>query len=189
VKKVSAILLSSLLFFNWYGYRLLTDLMQNKASNRLEAKLDKDQYDPSQLIEIRVPINLPYHNDWDQFERFKGEIELNGIHYSYVKRKVEKGELVLLCLPNSEKQMLSSARDQFFKLVNDLQQPSNGKNADKGNQISVKNVLSDYDQDNHQWSLTYPEPISYIDSHNYREDVNSCFHGSPEQPPELNHSA
>lgn len=178
-----------LLFFNWYGYRLFTDLMQNKASDRLEAKLDKDQYDPNQLIEIRIPINLPYHNDWDQFERFKGEIELNGIHYSYVKRKVEKGELVLLCLPNSEKQMLSSARDQFFKLVNDLQQPSDGKKTDKGNANTFKNVLTDYDRDNHEWSLTSPLRLSCIASCAYRDDAQNHFHGSPEQPPEENYSA
>lgn len=184
LKQIASILLLGLLFFNWYGYRMVSDYLQQKSDTKLEAKLDNNDYDESQLIELRVPINLPYHNDWNGFERFNGEIEINGVHYKYVKRKVEKGELVLLCLPNSEKQLLRSARDNFFKLVNDLQQNNSGKKSDNNNSSSLKGLFSDYLKEKNNWTLALlsdPKtnyPVSDI------QISSSYFSSSPEQPPE-----
>ena len=144
LRRSIAIAFLTLLFFNWYGYRLLSGFLQNRSDIQLEAKLDQNDYDASQLFEIRVPLNLPYHNDWQEFERYNGEIEVNGVHYKYVKRKVEKGEMVLLCLPNNEKQNLLSARDQFFKLVNDLQQNNSGKKSDQGSPNTIKTFNFEY---------------------------------------------
>lgn len=158
--------------------------MEGQADVKLEARLDRDDYDESQLIELRVPINLPYHNDWKEFERFSGSIEINGVHYNYVKRKVEKGELVLLCLPNDEKQQLQSARDQFFKLVNDLQQPGSNKKSDQNN-TAFKNLLSEYQKENNNWQierlLATHETLAIL-----TDRISTQHWGeSPEQPPEL----
>jgi hypothetical protein len=139
--------------FNWFGYQLLTGYLQSKADARMVAQLDRNDYDESQLIEIRVPINLPYHNDWQEFERYDGEIEIDGIHYKYVKRKVENGELVLLCIADQSRQMLQTARDDFFRLVNDLQHNSTNKKADSGNSVAFKNITSEYRQESNDWSV------------------------------------
>ncbi|WEK36572.1 MAG: hypothetical protein P0Y53_03585 [Candidatus Pseudobacter hemicellulosilyticus] len=127
LKRIAAILLLFLLFFNWFGYRLLADLLQQQADAALEARLDKDDYDDQQLITLRVPLNMPYQNNWSEFERYDGEITIEGIHYKYVKRKIENGQMLLLCLPNESRMRQESARDDFFKLVNDLQHASQGK--------------------------------------------------------------
>ncbi len=140
LKKLAAILLTALLAFNWYGYRLLINYFEDRANTHLQAKLDKDQYDESSLIQIRVPLNTPYISDWDHYEKYEGETEINGIHYKYVKRKIEKGELVLLCIPNQQKTNLQSARQDFFKQVNDLQQPGAKKDS---KDHSVKIPFSD----------------------------------------------
>ncbi|MFM7839637.1 MAG: hypothetical protein ACKO6K_08710, partial [Chitinophagaceae bacterium] len=60
MKQLLSIVLITLLFFNWYGYRVLSDYLQTRSVVRLEARLDKDDYNPAELIEIRVPLNLPY---------------------------------------------------------------------------------------------------------------------------------
>lgn len=142
-----------MLMFNWFGYQLLTHYLQSKADARMVAKLDQNDYDESQLIEVRVPINLPYHNDWQEFERYDGQIEIDGIHYKYVKRKVEKGELVLLCIPDQSKKLFQTARDNFFSLVNDLQNNSTNKQSDSGNTIVFKNLTTEYRQENNDWSV------------------------------------
>ena len=54
LKKIAAILLLLLLAFNWYGYRIVIALMQQKADRRLEARIDNSDYDESQLVEISV---------------------------------------------------------------------------------------------------------------------------------------
>ena len=184
LKKIFAILLLSLLFFNWYGYRLLSAYLQAASDISLEAKVEKQEYDESQLIELRIPINLPYHNDWTGFERFSGEVEIDGVHYKYVKRKVERGELVLMCLPNSEKQQLQTARDNFFKLVNDLQQNDTGKKSENNTANVFKGLFSEYQQEKNNWVV---DKLAVLTA-NYQTPefllITEHFADSPEQPPD-----
>jgi len=151
MKRAAAILLLLIFLFNWFGYRLLSDYLQHRADTRLEAQLDQQQYNEASLIEIRVPLNMPYQSISSSYERYDGEIEFNGIHYKYVKRKVENGELVLLCLPNENRMRLQNARDEFFKLVNDLQHNSQGKNPTPG--ISIKSPVTEYWDQQNNWQV------------------------------------
>ncbi len=145
MKKIASILLTGILLFNWCGYRWVINYLQQDADIQLEARLDKNDYDESQLIEIKVAINMPYQSDWADFERYDGEIEVNGVHYKYVKRKVQDGQLVLKCIPNHTRQKLENVKDDLFKMVNDLQQDHSAKKPSAPNSILVKSVLSDYD--------------------------------------------
>ncbi|HUP14039.1 MAG TPA: hypothetical protein VM187_17585, partial [Niastella sp.] len=82
---------------------------------------------------------------------YDGKVEYNGIPYKYVKRKVANGELVLLCLPNENRMKLQNARDEFFKLVNDLQQSSHNNNSAPAG--SIKNPITEYWQQENTWQL------------------------------------
>jgi hypothetical protein len=173
------------LLFNWCGYRWVINLVQQEADAKLEARLDRDDYDESQLIEIKVPVNMPYQSDWAGFERYDGEIEVNGIHYKYVKRKVQDGQLVLKCIPNHDKQRLESAKDDLFKITNDLQQDNSAKKTGVPNQAPVKNSLGDYDN-LQQLSISALYAASSEQSYNLYQPVpvNRLLHSTPEQPPE-----
>lgn len=93
--------------------------MQDKASRRLEAQLDRRHYDESQLISIKVPVtHLSYYNNSAVFERVDGQIEINGIPYQYVKRRIYNDSLELLCIPNQTALKLRASGDDYFKLVN-----------------------------------------------------------------------
>jgi hypothetical protein len=148
MKRAAAILLLIIFLFNWFGYRLLSDYLQHRADTRLESQLDQNQYNEASLIEIRIPLNMPYQNVSSDFERYDGDIEYNGIHYKYVKRKVANGELVLLCLPNENRMRLQNARDEFFKLVNDLQ---NAPDKSPVPSHTVKNPVTEYWQQQNIW--------------------------------------
>ena len=142
MRKIAAIILLLILLFNWVGYRLVSNLLQYRANVQLEAKLDKNDYRDDQLIEIKVPLNLPYQLNWKSFERFDGEIDIDGIHYKYVKRKVYNDSLVLLCLPNKTKHNIEKAKEDYFKIVNDIDPASSQKKSD--NNLSFKNILSEF---------------------------------------------
>jgi hypothetical protein len=150
MKRAAAILLLIIFLFNWVGYRLLSDYLQHRADRQLEAQLDQHQYNEASLIEIRIPLNMPYQNVSSDFERYDGEIAYNGIHYKYVKRKVANGELVLLCLPNENRMRLQSAREEFFKLVNDLQQSDSKGSAPNS---TIKNPVTEYWQQQNNWQF------------------------------------
>lgn len=118
LKKILAILLLTLLLFNLYGYRAWFYYLQQQSQKQLTAVIDKNNYSDSELITLKVPLSLPYFNSWSDFERYDGNIEIDGQHYSYVKRKVQNDTLVLLCLPNKEQNTLTSAQKNFESLVN-----------------------------------------------------------------------
>ncbi|HEX7457204.1 MAG TPA: hypothetical protein VF301_02115, partial [Ginsengibacter sp.] len=103
MKKVAALFFIALFLFNLFGYRLVVQYMQQKVSNQLEASLDKNLYSDAQLIELKVPMNLPYQTNWSAYQRYDGEIEVDGIMYKYVKRKVANDTLYLMCIPNTKK--------------------------------------------------------------------------------------
>jgi hypothetical protein len=154
LKRIAAILLLGTLMFNWFGYQLLTDYMQYAANKNLEARLDNDNYDEEQLIELKVPISLPYQSNWKDYERYNGEIEINGVHYKYVKRKVYNDTLILLCLPNKDKMNIENARENFFKLVNDLQTSHPKKGSEKQHSLAFKNILSEYYFSDNEWKAS-----------------------------------
>jgi hypothetical protein len=185
LKKIASVILLSLLLFNWCGYRWVINMVQQNADTKLEARLDRNEYNESQLIEIKVPLTMPYQTEWSGYERFDGEVEVNGIHYKYVKRKIEDGQLVLKCIPNQAKQRLESAKDDLFKITNDLQQDNSSKKSGIPISTLVKNVLSDYDNLQQFNISSYYAALSAQSYNLYQPNlVTDLLHSTPEQPPE-----
>ena len=173
----------SIIAFNWGGYRLLSHFMEHRSDLALESKIDREQYDENSLIELRVPMNAPYlATNSTAFERVEGEIEIEGTHYRYVKRKVENGELVLLCIPNEHKKKIQNSRVDFFKLVNDLNQSAEGKSK---NTTSYKSFVTEYRQEANTWSI--PAFYHLIDSRpsSFATFVDDGYHFIPDQPPQV----
>ena len=143
MKSLTAILLIALLFFNWYGYRIITGIIQKQADHQLALQLDNHHYDDSELIELKVELQVPYQKQDAEFERHYGEIEIDGKSYTYVKRKMENGFLILKCIPNHQKDKLKTANADFLKMVIGLNHEISN---DKQNtpSISLKNFWSEY---------------------------------------------
>ena len=159
--------------------------MQQKASDQLEARLDKNLYDESQLIELKVPMNLPYQTNWSAYQRYDGEIEVEGIMYKYVKRKVANDTLYLMCTPNTKKMNLETAKNDFFKLSNDLQN-NNSKKSDNSKTISFKSLQGEYDEYSfalNTLNINDDKMNSWPPTNS--ENLISSPHVSPEQPPDL----
>lgn len=153
MKKLAAISLICLLAFNWFGYRIVTGIMSDHADQRLEAQLDNERYEDSQLIEVRIPLNVPYQVSQADFERHYGEVEVDGIIYTYVKSKVEMNELVLKCIPNESKKQIREAGNDFYKKTNGLDQEQSGK---KTNNQVVKQSASDFDDQLETFTVKAP---------------------------------
>ena len=185
LKKLAAILLIVILFFNWYGYRIVTSVLTDNADKKLELRLDNNQYDESQLIELRVPLNIPYQNDQADFERHYGEIEIDGKYYTYVKRKIEDGFLILKCIPNSSKEQIKTAGNDYFKMTNGFDQNQSDKKQNNNSNLA-KNFWSEYDGRETDFTIDiFSELIrkSFLNNSTALHDI--CM-SSPGQPPETN---
>lgn len=145
VKRLAAILLSTLLLFNWVGYRIVFGYMETQSSQDLNTQLDNDRYDEASLISIKVPVdNLPYYTNSPIFERVKGSITIEGRQYQYVEKRIYNDSLEMRCIPNTQATHISNARDAFFQLVTDLQQvKENSKPSPAKPALSLKNILPD----------------------------------------------
>jgi hypothetical protein len=127
LKKSASILLLLIFLFNTIGYKALFFYLEKEADARIEAKIRTIDELDKRLITIKLPINLPYQTDWREFESIDGEMTFKGKTYKYVKRKVMRDTLVLLCIDHSEKSRLEKGSAEYFKKVNDLTTESQKK--------------------------------------------------------------
>ena len=167
------------------GYRLLVQYLQHTSDKKLEIAINTDSYDDSQLIELKVPINLPYQTTWSDYQRYDGEIAVDGILYKYVKRKVANDTLYVMCIPNTNKMHLESAKDNFFRISNDLAQNNTSKKTNNSKGFSFKNQQNEYDQ----YSFTLNTIVDFISQHRLwlamrHQYIPETPHISPEQPPD-----
>lgn len=156
---------------------------EDKATTRLEQKLETGDYDESLLMEVKIPLQLPYYTNWTEYERHYGETEWNGQHYQYVKRKLYNDTLYLLCIPHTEKNNIQTAAADIFRSVNNIQHDGAPQ---KSNQpIVVKLMLTEFVE-------TQTAFDSRIESNLNLTFLAKCFYLhsqfkplTPEQPPEV----
>ncbi|MBU3744617.1 MAG: hypothetical protein FGM61_08750 [Sediminibacterium sp.] len=160
MKKLVAISLLLILLFNWGGYRLLSNWMASHAQAQFQSVLDEEQYNEADLLHIKVPATLPYGVSNAQFEKVEGSIEMNGVSYSYVKRRFYQDTLELLCLPNIQTTQIKNARDAFAQLANDFISHEGSAKKTNSNPASAKWNLSDFTQDHLFFSWQFREDVA-----------------------------
>lgn len=129
LRKYVSIVFLLILLFNMAGYRAWFYYAEKKADLAMEARLDKNQYNEKELVALTIPLYNPYQLEQKTFERVNGEISFGGKTYKYVKRKVADGNLVLLCIPATQKMMMKEAKTSYGNSVNDI--AGNGKSPSK----------------------------------------------------------
>lgn len=148
----------------------------------MQLSLDQKQYKESDLISIKIPFNFPYVIRTTVFEDIEGNIEINGINYQYVKRRVYNGTLEILCVPNYTKTSINAFQNNFAKQLNDTANAASSKKS-SNNQI-VKLSISDYVQD-HYFNIHSFISLSNHSHGSYDTMIFSVdFLQGVEQPPE-----
>lgn len=180
MKKLLAITLLIVHLFNLAGYPFLFRYFIKQSSQQLTQKIDNHSYKDSELIEIKVALNLPYITASSDYQRLDGEITINGKHHNYVKRKVSEDTLYLLCLPNKQKDKLQLAKSDYGKIVNDFD--------DKENESAVKksNIFNQYHQVLSEYSFTSPNKLLVSQFSFYSFFFPDSYTGQDGKPPQLN---
>jgi hypothetical protein len=111
----------------------------------MEEQLDDDEYEESQLVAVRIPItHLSYYNNSREYERIRGQIEVGGVQYKYVKRRIYNDSLEVLCIPDQITMAYRAMNNDLFKFVNGLQHPGQDKKQG-ANSICINGSSPDYD--------------------------------------------
>jgi hypothetical protein len=160
---------------------VLFDYFISQTNEHTVQKLDNGNFNESELIEISIPLNLPYYTSWNEYERYDGEIELNKVHYNFVKRKVVNDTLFLLCLPNQIKTELYKAKNEFAAKESGNTSSSQKKGYES---FGKKNIETENNYQDFQYN------VSAITSDTPTENpfasrLISCFISFPAKPPEI----
>lgn len=145
--------------------------------------IDNGDYSDASLIEIKVPVNMPYSRSQVEYERWNGEIEFNGIHYNYVKRKLCNDTLYLFCIPNISKTQLSNAKTSYAGSISDVSNAGSDKK--QPNPFAKKaSFENEYDQLNTE-DLTFTTAAFLKHHSTFTDRLATHFIDSPGQPPDL----
>ncbi len=166
--------------FNLVGYSWLYYYLSYRHTLQTVKQLDANSYNEADLIEVKVPLYLPYFQSWPDYERYDGEIELNGIHYNFVKRKVVSDTLYMLCLPDYIKTEMNRDKTRF--VVDNTNDQSSSKQGKKSDGKSGGGG-SDY--------TASTGPVIFLTFFQletqhavYPLTLSSCYIASPAKPPE-----
>ena len=127
MKRFISIVLLILFAFNIAGYYFVLWGFRHHAGMELTARLDAELYTEEEIIELKVPVTIPYPLQEQGFQRLAGKFEHHGQYYSLVKQKLENDTLYIVCIRDKAEQKFAKAFQDFVKLSNDL--PLSGKKA------------------------------------------------------------
>ncbi len=181
LKQFASILLLLTLLLNWFAYPVIATYFEDRSESRLTALLDDELVNTSDLISIKVQANLPYHYSQD-YERIRGNIEINGVSYTYVKCRFYNDSLELLCMPNVEKTTLRNLRSEYLKNTSNAQTSSPLKKGN--NSFHSKSKLQDFYKE--EWAFHLHDNGSTVKK--YHSDLNGWmsydYLQRIDQPPE-----
>lgn len=113
---------------NLGGYGFFMAIFEEQAIATMDQQLDNDERFGCDVFTIKLPVtNLPYYTNSKDFERKNGEVEIGGVIYNYVKKRIYNDSLEMVCVANKDATRLNTARNEFFKLCNDVQNASKSK--------------------------------------------------------------
>ena len=153
--------------------------MQSRQATVLAAQLDRAEYNEGDLLSIKIPLDLPYYSSSPAFERAYGSVEIEGITYEYVKRRVHQDTLELLCLPNHGKMQLQSAEREFVK-----QSVAGTTSQEQKKPVPLKISLPDFCQGLPVFSLDAPNEAPIVHVFSNTPFLQADYSSIGEQPPE-----
>jgi len=176
LKKAISILLLSFFLFNIIGYKLFFFYQVIEADSLIQARIDVLHESDESLFTVKIPIRLPYHTDWKDYESVEGEMTYNKTTYKYVKRKVLRDTLILLCVKYQEKSVIEKNSNEYFKKVNDLTTDSKKKQ-------EIKHAKDDFYQKS-EISMDTFYPLKTFRYHSLNQILKiSSYHSELERPP------
>jgi hypothetical protein len=115
VKKLLAIFCLCLFFISTIGYYYISHISILFSNTQLQSAIDNNTIHQQDIQLIKVPIQLPYQIDWNEFEKIEGSVAYNGITYKYIGRKLTKDTMVYQCVPNLQQKAIENNVVHFTK--------------------------------------------------------------------------
>jgi hypothetical protein len=102
LKKAIATFLLSIYLFNIGGQLVMHQFLSIRSDKFFNKQASKGLYNVHDLTEVKLPVNFPSIREWKSYENITGQIQFENVSYNYVKMKMTRNALYLMCIPNYE---------------------------------------------------------------------------------------
>lgn len=96
-------------------------MLEKQALMDISSQLEAEKIQDQELIEIQIPITLPYPVQEGVIEKRSGDFFHNGQSFSLVKQKYENDVLTVWCYRNIEVEKLNDLKTSIDQQSNDPQ--------------------------------------------------------------------
>ncbi|GAB2688912.1 hypothetical protein GCM10027037_09420 [Mucilaginibacter koreensis] len=160
---------------------VLFQYLINRSDAFVEQQISKGLYNVHDLVEVKVPVHLPQIEDWNGYEPVSGQVQLNGGScYNYVKLKMTRDTLYIMCIPNYKTTRLTNANIIYARQVSDT--PLNKK----GTTTTLKTFsYNAYQHFAYTYSIKPPVILVKTYSTFVPSFIPTGFTNSLDQPPQL----
>jgi hypothetical protein len=100
LKKLIAISLLLIHLFNTGRQLTFYEYLAYQSDKLFNEQIDKNNYNIHDLTEIRIPANMPGITDWKNYVSLRGRVQFGETAYNYVKIKMTRTAIYLVCVPN-----------------------------------------------------------------------------------------
>lgn len=129
MKKGLSILLLTLFLFNVGGYYIVYWGLRFQTDQQLTYRLDANLYNPSETIELKIPVVLPYPIQSQGFQRVEGRFEHNGEYFRLIKHRLHNDTLYVVCIRDVETRHLVKTMKDYVQLTQGLVESFPGQKA------------------------------------------------------------
>ena len=161
------------------GYSLFFQYYILKSETQIVKQIYENKVDATQLIQIKLPVHMPEIEDWPDYERAQGQIQLKDNYYNYLGVKMTKDTMYLVCIANSVKTRLANANIIVAKDISDV--PLSKKGAEQNAKKASVGFEYNIPQSGHQF-LAFADVIEPQDNPTSTNLTNPYIE-SPGKPP------
>ncbi|HEY2583397.1 MAG TPA: hypothetical protein VGI43_16415, partial [Mucilaginibacter sp.] len=100
MKKLIAVVLLAIYLFNIGGELVMHQYFSYLSDRFFNEQASKGRYNVNDLTEVKLPANMPGITDWTNYENIRGQIQFGDRSYNYVKMKITRTAIYLMCIPD-----------------------------------------------------------------------------------------
>lgn len=109
--------------FNIGGQLTLHQYFSYLSDRFFNEQASKGLYNVNDVTEITIPLNMPGITDWKNYENVSGQIQFENVSYNYVKMRMTRTAMYLVCVPNYKTTRLLNQNIIGAKKIKDIQLP------------------------------------------------------------------
>jgi hypothetical protein len=180
LKKLIAITLLVSHLFSTGGYVAFYKYLQYRTDVFFNQQAAQSKYNKNDLVEVKILIDMPNMADWTAYENVSGTVQFADASYNYVKMKMTRHAVYLMCIPNYESTIYSTSNVIVAKDIKDIPVPK------KNHVPFLKLNLNEKAQFFFQ-QFAFSTPIIFIKTNSSQPpaDLLSAPLRIPDQPPKI----